>query len=197
MMLGKLLKKMEPAKRSSGTGPSEEASLREEAVEAEGADLVEIAGAACRSVASDPPAPEPPEPEQESSLIGTGTYLRGTLACPGGLVLHGGFAGTVFAPSGAVRIGPEADVQADIEAIDLQVEGKIRGSLSARDSLELRKGADVQGSIRCLRLQIGEEAVFRGSCECFRPVPHKLQITLRWPDLSGFFTAARVAAVRL
>ncbi len=226
-MFRKLLKRVEPAKTSSGTGRSEEPSPiesapprqklsparslppstpsplpsspaeAEEGIEAAGTSSELPAIGASRVGTSTPALPEPSKRAQEASFLGTGVQLRGALAFSGGLVLNCGFLGTVYAPEGIVRIGSEADVRADIKAMDLQVEGKVRGSLSVRNSLELRNGADVQGSIRCLRLQIAEEALFRGPCECFRPEPNQPEKIFRWPDLYGFFTTARVAAVRI
>lgn len=144
-----------------------------------------------------PAKSEPPAPKQEVSLIGAGARLQGTLAFSGSLVVNGIFSGKLQAAEGRVRIGPEGDVEADVEAADLQVEGKVRGGLFIRNSVELRKGADVRGTIRCLLLRIEQEAAFHGHCECHRPIPEKPETTLSRPDLYGFFTAVRVASIRL
>ncbi len=138
----------------------------------------------------------PPEPKQDASVIGAGAELRGTLALFGRLVVNGGFSGKIDAREGTVRIGREGKVQGEIEATDLQVEGRVRGGLSARNAVELRKGADVQGSIRCLCLRIDAEAAFLGPCECY-PAARKQEPAIVRPDLYGFFTAARVVSLRL
>ncbi len=114
----------------------------------------------------------------------------------GSLVIHGDFAGEIHAPEGTVRIGPDGQVAAEIEAAELQVEGKARGSLFAHDSIELRNGADVQGNMRCARLRIDKEAVFDGFCECYRPSSQEPENGMSQADLDGFFTAARIASLR-
>ncbi|QSR84745.1 polymer-forming cytoskeletal protein [Methylacidimicrobium sp. B4] len=213
-MLGKLLKKAELAKKASAAPRPEDSSLlasvspHEKPSSSRALPLAAsprparanpellLAGAG-RVVASTAPMPESSTRGQEASFLGAGVQLRGALASSGGLVLNCRFLGTVYAPEGIVWIGPEADVRADIRTMDLQVEGKVRGSLSVQNSLDLRKGADVQGSIRCLRLQIAEEAVFRGPCECFPPEPSRPGKTPRGPDLYGFFMTARIASVRI
>lgn len=146
-----------------------------------------------------PPAPCAPDalaPKQKICVIAPGTQLRGTLAFSGRLVINGGFSGEVHAPEGDLRIGPEGEVRADIEAMGLQVEGMARGTLLVRGAVELRKGADVQGAIRCARLLIEEEAMFEGHCECRRPASPEPEKAVMRTDLSGFFTAARVASIR-
>ncbi|MDD4933856.1 MAG: polymer-forming cytoskeletal protein [Methylacidiphilaceae bacterium] len=140
--------------------------------------------------------PETPLPAEEATVIGTGTRLRGTIAFQGSFVIHGDFAGKIHAPEGTVRIGPEGRVQAEIEAAELQVEGKARGSLFAHDSIELCRGAEVQGNMRCARLRIEREAAFDGHCECFRPPSQEPEPVLHRCDLHGFFTALQVASLR-
>ncbi|CAB4244075.1 putative Cell shape determination protein CcmA [Methylacidimicrobium sp. AP8] len=223
-MFGKLLKKWEPAKHSKGVDRPEEASpspsvpsppnaavaapippppppaerppipsrprRQEDRLEPSAAGAEERGGASNRKA-----APERPESKEEASVVAVGTQLRGELAFRGKMTLNGGFSGSIHAAEGCLWIGPEANVRADIEALDLVVEGKVRGSLSARKSLELRNGSDVQGSIRCLRLLIAEEAVFQGPCECFRPAPGEAAKAACPSNFYGFFTAVRVAAI--
>ncbi|MDD2676504.1 MAG: polymer-forming cytoskeletal protein [Methylacidiphilaceae bacterium] len=143
-----------------------------------------------------PAVPEASAPKEEMDAIGAGTLLRGTIAFVGTLVINGGFVGRVHAPEGTVRIGPEGQVEADMEVAELQVEGKARGSLFAHDSIELRNGADVQGSMRCARVRIAREAAFNGFCECYRPPSPEPEKRMERPDLYGFFTAVRIASVR-
>ncbi|VVM04333.1 hypothetical protein MAMT_00028 [Methylacidimicrobium tartarophylax] len=143
-----------------------------------------------------PSLPEVPEPEEETDVIGAGTQLRGTIAFAGTLVIHGGFVGSVHAPEGTVRIGAEGQVEADVEAAELQVEGKARGSFFAHDLIELREGADVHGNMRCARLQIAREAAFEGFCECHRPSSPEPEKRMDRPDLDDFFTAVRIASLR-
>lgn len=184
-----------PPAKAAPPSPHGKEEEKPEGMEASSAPSV---SAAPRVVQAPPPPMEAPKPKQEESRIGIGSYLRGALAFSGRLVVNGRFSGTVSTPEGTVQVAPTADVQADIEATDLLVEGKVRGNLSVRDSLELRNGADVQGSIRCLRLQIAEAAAFRGPCECFRPAaPEEQAEKPRRPDLYGFFTAAQIASIRL
>jgi len=140
--------------------------------------------------------PEAPAPKEETDAIGAGTQLRGTIAFVRTLVINGGFVGRVHAPEGTVRIGPEGQVEADVEAAELQVEGKARGRLFAHDSIELREGADVQGKLRCARLRIAREAAFDGLCECYRPPSQEPEKGMGRPDLDGFFTALRIASIR-
>lgn len=218
-MLGKLLKKLESAKTPPSVAdrqqnpPPERAAPRPQAppadsrsrqapppshppAKAEESSIEPIPAPVDRKAAPAPSGPESPKRALEASFLGLGTELRGTLAFSDSLTIHGSFTGSVYAPEGALRIGPEGSADAEIEVSDLQVEGRVRGSLFARNAIELRNGADVQGRIRCLRLHIDEGALFRGPCECFRPAPGKPE-TGHPPDLTGFFTAARVASVRV
>ncbi|WP_178087714.1 bactofilin family protein [Methylacidimicrobium cyclopophantes] len=127
------------------------------------------------------------------SVIAAGTQLRGALAFSGVLVVNGRFLGELSSPEGTALVGAKGEVQAQIDAAELRVEGKVKGNIFARGSLELRAGADVQGTIRCVRLLIEEEAYFQGHCECVRPPRQEPEGAPNRPDMYAFFAAARVA----
>ena len=109
------------------------------------------------------------KPNRENSnapadtIFGTGTTLEGTLLVEGSLRLDGKLQGNLKV-NGLLQVGSTAEIRADVEATDARVAGVIRGNLTARESVELLRGARLEGDVhtKCFRIEDG--AFFQGNC---------------------------------
>ena len=105
----------------------------------------------------------------QSSAISAGLRIRGEFTGHSDLLIDGEVQGNIRLPKSKVTVGPHGSVQADIEAREIAIEGKIRGNLNASESVRLGPKSDVQGSMLTPRVAIEDGARLRGKVEMVRP----------------------------
>ena len=111
---------------------------------------------------------EKPSPEKaysgSATLISAGTVLKGDLKSESDLRIDGTIHGNVS--SGAkVVIGPSGFVEGNIDGINADISGRLTGNVVAKEVVQLRNAANVQGNITAASLQIDAGAVFNGQSQ--------------------------------
>ncbi len=104
----------------------------------------------------------------EKSFFSPGTRIEGNLEIEGEVKLQGHISGKVIS-TGAVIVGEQANVRANVSAATVIVDGVVRGEIHARDRLELHSTARVQGLLKAPRVRVDEGAVFEGECRMASP----------------------------
>lgn len=97
-------------------------------------------------------------------LLGKGTEFDGKLAFEGTVRIDGKFKGEVFT-KGALIVGENAEVHAEIEADRIIVSGEVHGNLLAASCIEIRSPGRVYGNLRTPALIVEEGVLFDGSCQ--------------------------------
>lgn len=102
----------------------------------------------------------------EEKFLDVDASMQGTLSFkdPVNLRINGKFDGTLDA-KGVLTIGPSAVVTAEIAGDSIIIEGKVRGKITAKVSLELLATAVVDGDIYPTRLIVSEGAILNGRCQ--------------------------------
>lgn len=102
----------------------------------------------------------------EEKILDVDASMQGTLSFkdPVNLRINVKFEGSLDA-KGVLTIGPGANVSADIIGDSIIMEGKVRGKITARVSLELLPTAIFDGDIFTFRLIVSEGAIFNGKCQ--------------------------------
>lgn len=97
------------------------------------------------------------------TIVSSGTTLEGTIRAEGTMRIDGRIEGRVVV-NGLLLVGAGAEIQAEVEAVQARVAGKIRGNLKARESVELLEGSRLEGDVftKCFRIEDG--AFFQGNC---------------------------------
>ncbi len=98
------------------------------------------------------------------SLIQEGMTVRGDMKAEGDIRLDGSLEGSLVSKA-RVIIGGTGVIQADLEAAEVLVMGKIHGKIVGHRRIELRKGAHVEGDVTTQALVIEEGVFFRGNCQ--------------------------------
>ncbi|MGD1211033.1 MAG: polymer-forming cytoskeletal protein [Candidatus Acidiferrales bacterium] len=129
-------------------------------------------------VSSQPPAitaPATPAPlsEQPQALPGTsrihsGLRIHGEISGSSDLYIDGEMQGKIRLGSARVVVGPNGNVQADIEARGIVIDGSVQGNLKAGESVHLGKTGRLQGSVVTPRIGIDDGARLRGKVEMTR-----------------------------
>ena len=97
------------------------------------------------------------------TIIGPDAKFKCELNFEKGVKILGVFEGSV-STTGNLVVASEGNLQADVEAGTITVEGQISGNVAARDLVELKKTARLQGDLRCERLVVDDGARFVGHC---------------------------------
>ena len=116
------------------------------------------------------PLPVPSVPEHRSvdakelrvATLGTSILINGTLAGSEDLTVDGRVEGRIELPAHTLTIGPNAVITAEIVAKVVTVFGTVKGNVTAHDSLDIRRGASIEGEVTCTRISIQEGAAFSG-----------------------------------
>ena len=102
----------------------------------------------------------------EEKILDVDASMQGTLSFkdPVNLRINGKFEGSLDT-KGVLTIGSAANVTADIAGDSIIVEGKVRGKITAKVSLELMPSSVIDGEIYPTRLIVSEGAILNGKCQ--------------------------------
>lgn len=95
-------------------------------------------------------------------LVGKGALLEGTFSCSGLLRIEGGCTGELSV-LGTLVIAEGASVEAAIDADNIVVAGRLRGTVSARNSVRLASTANVRADITTPRFALEDGGLFFGT----------------------------------
>lgn len=116
-----------------------------------------------------PETPRSPSPKVQASsgtaVIGPSIEIDGTLRGDEDLVIEGRVKGKVELKSHSVTIGDQGNVQADIHAHTIYVDGSMDGNLVASERVVIRQSARIKGSIVSPRVGLEDGARFNGSID--------------------------------
>jgi cytoskeletal protein CcmA (bactofilin family) len=98
----------------------------------------------------------------QSSVIGAGTVVRGTLEGEGSLEVYGRVEGDV-SMTGDVSVGEGGAILGDVTATKINVSGAVQGDLRGSEAVLLERGAKVIGDLSAPRVGIANGALVRGS----------------------------------
>jgi cytoskeletal protein CcmA (bactofilin family) len=129
---------------------------------ASSAPVTSAPASASRAAVSEAPlAPASPG----TSRIQAGLKIHGEISGNSDLYIDGELQGKIRLGSARVVIGPNAKVQADIEAGGITIDGSVQGNLKASESVRLGPSSRVQGSVVTPRIGIDDGARLRGKVE--------------------------------
>ena len=104
--------------------------------------------------------------------IPRGLRVKGEITGQGALVVEGELEGRVELD--ALTVQPHGAVNAEVTVHHATIAGRTAGSLTARDRLEVRGSAQVEGDVRTKALIVEEGAVFRGRVHMDTGIPEDL-----------------------
>jgi cytoskeletal protein CcmA (bactofilin family) len=99
-----------------------------------------------------------------SGFIDRETELIGDIKFKENFRIDGIFKGKILSGSGLI-IGETAEIEADIEVGSLTINGRVKGTIKAKDKIEIFSKGRVIGTVTTPKLVIEEGAFFQGSCQ--------------------------------
>jgi len=106
---------------------------------------------------------EKPNTGNGTTLISSGTSLKGNLSSNSDLRIDGTVIGNIHS-SAKVVIGANGVVEGDIIGTQADIVGKVSGNVRAKDLLQLRGECLVTGNLYTGKLQVEPTATFNGQC---------------------------------
>ena len=104
-----------------------------------------------------------PEGTTLNGFLDKGSHLQGELVFEETFRIDGKFEGKILSGSELI-LGDSAEVTGEIEVGRLSVNGTLKGTVRARERIELHARARVEANLTTPVLKIEEGARFEGSC---------------------------------
>lgn len=98
------------------------------------------------------------------AFLGKGTEFDGKLMFSGSVRIDGEFKGEILG-GGTLVVGEGAKIEANVVVDNLVVNGYVRGSIEARERIEVYSTGKLLGNVKTAIFVIQEGAVFEGDCK--------------------------------
>jgi len=102
-----------------------------------------------------------PAGDSVETFIGPSVKLEGNFTAEGDVVVEGILIGTMTT-QGNIRVGPQASIEATIQAKNATIAGNIKGNVRIDNSLKVSSSASIHGDIKTASISIEEGAVVNG-----------------------------------
>jgi cytoskeletal protein CcmA (bactofilin family) len=112
-----------------------------------------------------PPPSEPPAPAGHLTISHT---IRGEISGREDLFVDGEIEGKIHLEDAKIVIGPNGRVNADVEAREILVLGKVKGNLHGRDSVTIGRTGHVIGDVVTRYISVEDGAQVQGSLDVTR-----------------------------
>jgi cytoskeletal protein CcmA (bactofilin family) len=111
------------------------------------------------------PASSPISGGQVLSVIGPSLVFKGHLVANEDLLIQGRIEGSIDHSGANLTIGIHGEVQADIVARKVLIQGAVDGDVRASETITVEASARVQGNLSAPRVGLKEGARFKGAIE--------------------------------
>src|SRR6516162_1938471 len=102
---------------------------------------------------------------QEQATIGKSLVIKGEVTGSESLYIDGRVEGAINLPGNRVTIGRNGQVQANINAKEVVILGKVKGNIGASDRVDIRNEGSLTGDVVCQRISIEDGAYFKGGID--------------------------------
>lgn len=119
------------------------------------------AAPAASAAASQPPRVGGDRPTHLSKTI----QLKGTITGNEDLYVDGKLEGSVDLPNNVLTVGANGQVQANVNAREVVILGKLNGNVTAVDRVEIKAQGALTGDVSAARISIEDGAFFKGGID--------------------------------
>ena len=111
----------------------------------------------------------------EKTMIGEDISIKGSIHGRGNLVIQGSIKGTIDLDNNHLTVGPNGNVEAEINAEHVTIAGHLTGNINAMGKVEIAKTAVFTGEIKAKRISVEDGAFLKAVIELERePKPQSL-----------------------
>ncbi len=102
---------------------------------------------------------------QEQATIGKSLIIKGEVTGSESLYIDGRVEGAINLPGHRVTVGRNGQVQANINAKEAVILGKVKGNVTVSDRADIRNEGSLHGDVICQRISIEDGAYFKGGID--------------------------------
>lgn len=102
--------------------------------------------------------------DKDIQMLGPQSVLEGNLVFEGTLFLNGHVKGSIESRTGAVVVGEDAVIHADVFVRTATINGEVKGTVRATEYIELHPPARLYGGLNAPVVHIKAGAIFEGKC---------------------------------
>ncbi len=99
-----------------------------------------------------------------TTFIGADANIEGAIEFTGAIRMDGKVKGRIIGENGTLIVGEKAFIESDIKVNGAIVMGEVRGTIDARERIEVYPPARIIGKLRSPVISIDSGAVFNGRC---------------------------------
>lgn len=97
--------------------------------------------------------------------IGKGIQFKGEIAGNEDVYIDGRVEGLVSLPAQSVTVGPNGDVRANVTIREMTIQGRLEGSVVAKERVEIAPTGSVTGELTTGRIAVHDGAFFKGKID--------------------------------
>jgi cytoskeletal protein CcmA (bactofilin family) len=101
----------------------------------------------------------------EQATIGRSLVIKGEVSGAESLYIDGRIEGKISLPDNRITIGRNGSVQANINAREVVVMGKVNGNIECSDRVDIRSEGSVTGDVSTVRISVEDGAVLKGGIQ--------------------------------
>jgi len=105
----------------------------------------------------------------DQATIGKSLVIKGEVTGSESLYIDGRVEGSINLPGNRVTVGKNGVVNANINAREVVVLGKVRGNLTASDRVDIRTEGSLTGDVVAQRISIEDGAFCKGGIDIRKP----------------------------
>jgi cytoskeletal protein CcmA (bactofilin family) len=105
----------------------------------------------------------------DQATIGKSLVIKGEVTGSESLYIDGRVEGSINLSGNRVTVGRNGVVNANINAREIVVLGKVRGNLAASDRVDIRTEGSLTGDVVAQRISIEDGAFFKGGIDIRKP----------------------------
>ena len=98
-------------------------------------------------------------------VLGPTLKFKGVLAADEDLIIQATVEGAIATPNNKLTIGVKGNIKANVQALQIIVEGTVEGDLHSDDAVIITKSAEIKGNIFAPRISLEKGATFNGQLE--------------------------------
>lgn len=102
------------------------------------------------------------------TVIGEDISVKGSIHGKGNLVIQGSVKGTIDLNNHHLTVGPNGNVEAEVNAEHVTIGGHLAGNINARGKVEITKTAVFTGEIKAKRISVEDGAYLKAVIELER-----------------------------
>lgn len=110
-------------------------------------------------------AETPNTPSRASARLGASLQIKGEISGSEDLQIDGVVEGPISLDGHVLNVGSTAQLNSEIHAGEVVVDGKLVGNVHARGRVEITKDGSITGDLSCARISIEDGAHFKGRIE--------------------------------